>query len=201
MVNKNRTQNNFYKMTNDYINVLNEKTKIEERIKKEEILVNNKKNLKNAIIYFNNKKSKNSQMNSLNITNDFINNNNDNSFIKLNKGKEDLDLTLKNNKEIKKQNTLIKMTKNNNIMKNYISHPNNQKASINKCNSYISKKHNSLFNNTQKFNKNDFDSDNDIDNINKHYIKISQNVNSKVKVRNKQKNLLYLDNRITIIRN
>ena len=201
MVNKNRTQNNFYKMTNDYINALNEKTKIEEQIKKEEILVNNKKNLKNAIIYFNNKKSKNSQMNSLNITNDFINNNNDNSFIKLNKGKEDLDLTLKNNKEIKKQNTLIKMTKNNNIMKNYISHPNNQKASINKCNSYISKKHNSLFNNTQKFNKNDFDSDNDIDNINKHYIKISQNVNSKVKVRNKQKNLLYLDNRINKIKN
>lgn len=201
MVNKNRTQNNFYKMTNDYINVLNEKTKIEEQIKNEEILVNNKKNLKNAIIYFNNKKSKNSQMNSLNITNDFINNNNDNSFIKLNKGKEDLDLTLKNNKEIKKQNTLIKMTKNNNMMKNYISHPNKQKASINKCNSYISKKHNSLFNNTQKFNKNDFDSDNDIDNINKHYIKISQNVNSKVKVRNKEKNLLYLDNRINKIKN
>lgn len=87
MANKNRTQNNFYKMTNDYINVLNEKTKIKEQNKNDEILVNNKKNLKNAIIYFNNKKSKNSQMNSLNITNDFINNNNDNSFIKLNEGK------------------------------------------------------------------------------------------------------------------
>ena len=73
---KNRTQNHFYKISNDNNTVGKEKTKIGELLKnKEKFQQENKDNLKNAIIYINNKKTQNSKKKLLNATNDFINNN------------------------------------------------------------------------------------------------------------------------------
>ena len=119
-VNKNRTQNNFHKIPNEIINFENEKTKIDERIKNvEKLQQENKQNLKNAIIYINNKKAQNSKNKSLNITNDLMND--DNSFINLNEDNDELDLSLKNKFNINKKYSLTNIVKNNNIMKNYIS--------------------------------------------------------------------------------
>jgi hypothetical protein len=141
--NKNRTQNNFYKIPNENINFEYEKTKIEEKIKNmEKIQQDNKQNLKNAIIYINNKKTQNSKKKTLNITNDF--NKDDNSFINLNEENDELNLSFKNKIDIKKKYSLTNIVKNNDIMKNYISSSNNQKKLINKCNSYISNKKNML---------------------------------------------------------
>ena len=104
-INKNKTQNNFYQIPNDYINYENEKTKIKEQVKnKEKLQLENEQNLQNAIIYMNNKKTKNIKKKGFNLTNDFLNNldiNDDNSFINLKEENPYLDLTLKNKIEIK----------------------------------------------------------------------------------------------------
>ena len=203
--NKNKTQNNFYKLpnNNDYINFENEKTKIKEKVKnKEKMQKDNSQNLQNAIIYLNNKKTKNKY---LNLTNEFLNNNinndNDNSFINLRPENDDLNLTLKNN--IKKKNSTTNMIKNSKIMANYISSSNKQKAVINKCNSYISNKNISLFNDTQKFVQKELDIGHNIENIEKNYKKIfvSKNENNKDILNSNHPKLLYLDKRINKIKN
>jgi hypothetical protein len=200
--NKNKTQNNFYKLpNNNHINFENEKTKTKEKAKnKEKMQKDNSQNLQNAIIYLNNEKTKNKY---LNLTNDFLNNNinNDNSFINLRAENDCLNLTLKNN--IKKKNSTTNMIKEGKIMENYISSSNKQKEVINKCNSYISKKNISLFNNTQKFVEKNVDIGNDIEKIEKNYKKIfvSKNVNNKNKLNSDHPKLLYLDRRINKIKN
>ena len=200
--NKNKTQNNFYKLpNNNYINFENEKTKTKEKAKnKEKMQKDNSQNLQNAIIYLNNEKTKNKY---LNLTNDFLNNNinNDNSFINLRAENDCLNLTLKNN--IKKKNSTTNMIKEGKIMENYISSSNKQKEVINKCNSYISNKNISLFNDTQKFVEKNVDIGNDIEKIEKNYKKIfvSKNVNNKNKLNSDHPKLLYLDRRINKIKN
>ena len=200
--NKNKTQNNFYKLpNNNYINFENEKTKTKEKAKnKEKMQKDNSQNLQNAIIYLNNEKTKNKY---LNLTNDFLNNNinNDNSFINLRAENDCLNLTLKNN--IKKKNSTTNMIKDGKIMENYISSSNKQKEVINNCNSYISNKNISLFNDTQKFAEKDVDIGNDIEKIEKNYKKIlvSKNVNNKDKLNSDHPKLLYLDRRINKIKN
>ena len=200
--NKNKTQNNFYKLpNNNHINFENEKTKTKEKAKnKEKMQKDNSQNLQNAIIYLNNEKTKNKY---LNLTNDFLNNNinNDNSFINLRAENDCLNLTLKNN--IKKKNSTTNMIKEGKIMENYISSSNKQKEVINKCNSYISNKNISLFNNTQKFVEKNVDIGNDIEKIEKNYKKIfvSKNVNNKNKLNSDHPKLLYLDRRINKIKN
>lgn len=200
--NKNKTQNNFYKLpNNNHINFENEKTKTKEKAKnKEKMQKDNSQNLQNAIIYLNNEKTKNKY---LNLTNDFLNNNinNDNSFINLRAENDCLNLTLKNN--IKKKNSTTNMIKEGKIMENYISSSNKQKEVINKCNSYISKKNISLFNNTQKFVEKNVDIGNDIEKIEKNYKKIfvSKNVNNKNKLNSDHPKLLYLNRRINKIKN
>ena len=200
--NKNKTQNNFYKLpNNNHINFENEKTKTKEKAKnKEKMQKDNSQNLQNAIIYLNNEKTKNKY---LNLTNDFLNNNinNDNSFINLRAENDCLNLTLKNN--IKKKNSTTNMIKEGKIMENYISSSNKQKEVINKCNSYISNKNISLFNNTQKFLEKNVDIGNDIEKIEKNYKKIfvSKNVNNKNKLNSDHPKLLYLDRRINKIKN
>ena len=200
--NKNKTQNNFYKLpNNNHINFENEKTKTKEKAKnKEKMQKDNSQNLQNAIIYLNNEKTKNKYFN---LTNDFLNNNinNDNSFINLRAENDCLNLTLKNN--IKKKNSTTNMIKEGKIMENYISSSNKQKEVINKCNSYISKKNISLFNNTQKFVEKNVDIGNDIEKIEKNYKKIfvSKNVNNKNKLNSDHPKLLYLDRRINKIKN
>ena len=203
--NKNKTQNNFYKLpnNNDYINFENEKTKIKEKVKnKEKMQKDNSQNLQNAIIYLNNKKTKNKY---LNLTNEFLNNNinndKDNSFINLRPENDDLNLTLKNN--IKKKNSTTNMIKNSKIMANYISSSNKQKDVINKCNSYISNKNISLFNDTQKLVQKELDIGNNIENIEKNYKKIlvSKNENNKDILNSNHPKLLYLDKRINKIKN
>lgn len=200
--NKNKTQNNFYKLpNNNHINFENEKTKTKEKAKnKEKMQKDNSQNLQNAIIYLNNEKTKNKY---LNLTNDFLNNNinNDNSFINLRAENDCLNLTLKNN--IKKKNSTTNMIKEGKIMENYIYSSNKQKEVINKCNSYISNKNISLFNNTQKFVEKNVDIGNDIEKIEKNYKKIfvSKNVNNKNKLNSDHPKLLYLDRRINKIKN
>ena len=200
--NKNKTQNNFYKLpNNNHINFENEKTKTKEKAKnKEKMQKDNSQNLQNAIIYLNNEKTKNKY---LNLTNDFLNNNinNDNSFINLRAENDCLNLTLKNN--IKKKNSTTNMIKEGKIMENYISSSNKQKEVINKCNSYISNKNISLFNDTQKFVEKNVDIGNDIEKIEKNYKKIfvSKNVNNKNKLNSDHPKLLYLDRRINKIKN
>jgi len=200
--NKNKTQNNFYKLpNNNYINFENEKTKTKEKAKnKEKMQKDNSQNLQNAIIYLNNEKTKNKY---LNLTNDFLNNNinNDNNFINLRPENDYLNLTLKNN--IKKKNSTTNMIKEGKIMENYISSSNKQKEVINKCNSYISNKNISLFNDTQKFVEKNVDIGNDIEKIEKNYKKIfvSKNVNNKNKLNSDHPKLLYLDRRINKIKN
>ena len=200
--NKNKTQNNFYKLpNNNHINFENEKTKTKEKAKnKEKMQKDNSQNLQNAIIYLNNEKTKNKY---LNLTNDFLNNNinNDNSFINLRAENDCLNLTLKNN--IKKKNSTTNMIKEGKIMENYISSSNKQKEVINKCNSYMSNKNISLFNDTQKFVEKNVDIGNDIEKIEKNYKKIfvSKNVNNKNKLNSDHPKLLYLDRRINKIKN
>ena len=200
--NKNKTQNNFYKLpNNNHINFENEKTKTKEKAKnKEKMQKDNSQNLQNAIIYLNNEKTKNKY---LNLTNDFLNNNinNDNNFINLRPENDYLNLTLKNN--IKKKNSTTNMIKEGKIMENYISSSNKQKEVINKCNSYISNKNISLFNDTQKFVEKNVDIGNDIEKIEKNYKKIfvSKNVNNKNKLNSDHPKLLYLDRRINKIKN
>ena len=198
--NKNKTQNNFYKLpNNNHINFENEKTKTKEKAKnKEKMQKDNSQNLQNAIIYLNNEKTKNKY---LNLTNDFLNINNDNSFINLRAENDCLNLTLKNN--IKKKNSTTNMIKEGKIMENYISSSNKQKEVINKCNSYISNKNISLFNNTQKFVEKNVDIGNDIEKIEKNYKKIfvSKNINNKNKLNSDHPKLLYLDRRINKIKN
>ena len=201
-VNKNRTQNNFHKIPNEIINFENEKTKIDERIKNvEKLQQENKQNLKNAIIYINNKKAQNSKNKSLNITNDLMND--DNSFINLNEDNDELDLSLKNKFNINKKYSLTNIVKNNNIMKNYISSSNNQKKIINKCNSYISNKKNMLFDNTQKFLNKDIEDVAKINIINKNVPNFieQKNNNNKENTKARPPKLLYLDKRINKIKN
>jgi hypothetical protein len=199
--NKNRTQNNFYKIPNENINFEYEKTKIEEKIKNmEKIQQDNKQNLKNAIIYINNKKTQNSKKKTLNITNDI--NKDDNSFINLNEENDELNLSFKNKIDIKKKYSLTNIVKNNDIMKNYISSSNNQKKLINKCNSYISNKKNMLLDNTQKFLNKEMEVKTKIDNIDKNQSNFidSKNIN-KEKIKTRQPKSLYLDKRINKIKN
>ena len=201
-VNKNRTQNNFHKIPNEIINFENEKTKIDERIKNvEKLQQENKQNLKNAIIYINNKKAQNSKNKSLNITNDLMND--DNSFINLNEDNDELDLSLKNKFNINKKYSLTNIVKNNNIMKNYISSSNNQKKIINKCNSYMSNKKNMLFDNTQKFLNKDIEDVAKINIINKNVPNFieQKNNNNKENTKARPPKLLYLDKRINKIKN
>ena len=200
--NKNRTQNNFYKIPNENINFEYEKKKVEEKIKNmEKIQQDNKQNLKNAIIYINNKKTQNSKKKTLNITNDF--NKDDNSFINLNEENDELNLSFKNKIDIKKKYSLTNIVKNNNIMKNYISSSNNQKKLINKCNSYISNKKNMLLDNTQKFLNKEIEFKTKIDNIDKNQSNFidSKNINNKGKSKTRQPKSLYLDKRINKIKN
>ena len=200
--NKNRTQNNFYKIPNENINFEYEKKKVEEKIKNmEKIQQDNKQNLKNAIIYINNKKTQNSKKKTLNITNDF--NKDDNSFINLNEENDELNLSFKNKIDIKKKYSLTNIVKNNNIMKNYISSSNNQKKLINKCNSYISNKKNMLLDNTQKFLNKEIEVKTKIDNIDKNQSNFidSKNINNKGKSKTRQPKSLYLDKRINKIKN
>ena len=202
---KNRTQNHFYKISNDNNTVGKEKTKIGELLKnKEKFQQENKDNLKNAIIYINNKKTQNSKKKPLNATNDFINNNinNDNSFINLNEENDELNLSLKNKIDIKKKYSLTNIIKNNNIMNNYISSSNNQKKIINKCNSYISNKKTINLDNTQKIMNKDIDIGTKINNnIKKTKILESKDINNKEKNKSRQPKLLYLDKRINKIKN
>ena len=202
---KNRTQNHFYKISNDNNTVGKEKTKIGELLKnKEKFQQENKDNLKNAIIYINNKKTQNSKKKTLNATNDFINNNinNDNSFINLNEENDELNLSLKNKIDIKKKYSLTNIIKNNNIMNNYISSSNNQKKIINKCNSYISNKKTINLDNTQKIMNKDIDIGTKINNnIKQTKILESKDINNKEKNKSRQPKLLYLDKRITKIIN
>ena len=206
-INKNKTQNNFYQIPNDYINYENEKTKIKEQVKnKEKLQLENEQNLQNAIIYMNNKKTKNSKKKGFNFTNDFLNNldiNDDNSFINLKEENPYLDLTLKNKIEIKKKNSLTNIILNNKQMKNYITSSNNQKSIIEKSNSYITKKSSSFLDNTQKLNNKGIDIDNDIEKIDINYTKVFVNkkMNSKEKQNNEHPKLLYLDRRINKIKN
>jgi len=88
-------------------------------------------------------------------------------------------------------------------MKNYISSSNNQKKTINKCNSYISNKKNMLFDNSQKFSNKDIEEDIKINNINKNLSKFieQKNNNIKEKSQTRQPKLLYLDKRINKIKN
>ena len=200
--NKNKTQSNFYKIPDEYINCDNEATKFKEQFKNDEkILMENKQNLNKAIIYMNNKKTNNSKKKVLNLTNDFISNNyinNENNFVNLNEENKDMNLTLKNNNDIKKKNTMDIMIKNNNLMKNYVSSSNNQKVVIGKCNSYISHKNISIFNNTQKF----INNDNEINKINKKSTKVYiSNNNNNEENNNKRPQSLYLDKRINKIKN
>ena len=202
---KNRTQNHFYKISNDNNTVGKEKTKIGELLKnKEKFQQENKDNLKNAIIYINNKKTQNSKKKPLNATNDFINNNinNDNSFINLNEENDELNLSLKNKIDIKKKYSLTNIIKNNNIMNNYISSSNNQKKIINKCNSYISNKKTINLDNTQKIMNKDIDIGTKINNnIKQTKILESKDINNKEKNKSRQPKLLYLDKRINKIKN
>ena len=202
---KNRTQNHFYKISNDNNTVGKEKTKIGELLKnKEKFQQENKDNLKNAIIYINNKKTQNSKKKPLNATNDFINNNinNDNSFINLNEENDELNLSLKNKIDIKKKYSLTNIIKNNNIMNNYISSSNNQKKIINKCNSYISNKKTINLDNTQKIMNKDIDIGTKINNnIKQTKIFESKDINNKEKNKSRQPKLLYLDKRINKIKN
>ena len=202
---KNRTQNHFYKISNDNNTVGKEKTKIGELLKnKEKFQQENKDNLKNAIIYINNKKTQNSKKKPLNATNDFINNNinNDNSFINLNEENDELNLSLKNKIDIKKKYSLTNIIKNNNIMNNYISSSNNQKKIINKCNSYISNKKTINLDNTQKIMNKDKDIGTKINNnIKQTKIFESKDINNKEKNKSRQPKLLYLDKRINKIKN
>ena len=202
---KNRTQNHFYKISNDNNTVGKEKTKIGELLKnKEKFQQENKDNLKNAIIYINNKKTQNSKKKPLNATNDFINNNinNDNSFINLNEENDELNLSLKNKIDIKKKYSLTNIIKNNNIMNNYISSSNNQKKIINKCNSYISNKKTINLDNTQKIMNKDIDIGTKINNnIKQTKILESNDINNKEKNKSRQPKLLYLDKRINKIKN
>ena len=202
---KNRTQNHFYKISNDNNSVGKEKTKIGELLKnKEKFQQENKDNLKNAIIYINNKKTQNSKKKPLNATNDFINNNinNDNSFINLNEENDELNLSLKNKIDIKKKYSLTNIIKNNNIMNNYISSSNNQKKIINKCNSYISNKKTINLDNTQKIMNKDIDIGTKINNnIKQTKIFESKDINNKEKNKSRQPKLLYLDKRINKIKN
>ena len=206
-INKNKTQNNFYQIPNDYINYENEKTKIKEQVKnKEKLQLENEQNLQNAIIYMNNKKTKNIKKKGFNLTNDFLNNldiNDDNSFINLKEENPYLDLTLKNKIEIKKKNSLTNIIINNKQMKNYITSSNNQKSIIEKSNSYITKKSSSFLDNTQKLNNKGIDIDNDIEKIDINYTKVFVNkkMNSKEKQNNEHPKLLYLDRRINKIKN
>ena len=206
-INKNKTQNNFYQIPNDYINYENEKTKIKEQVKnKEKLQLENEQNLQNAIIYMNNKKTKNIKKKGFNLTNDFLNNldiNDDNSFINLKEENPYLDLTLKNKIEIKKKNSLTNIILNNKQMKNYITSSNNQKSIIEKSNSYITKKSSSFLDNTQKLNNKGIDIDNDIEKIDINYTKVFVNkkMNSKEKQNNEHPKLLYLDRRINKIKN
>ena len=208
-INKNKTQNNFYKIPNDNVGLENEKTKIIKQIKnKEKLQKSNIQNLENAIIYMNNKKTKSLKKKSLNLTNNFIHNemnfNNDNSFINLKEEKDGLNLTLKkNNIIIKKKKSSANIIKNNNVIENYLSSSNNQKAPINKCNSYISKKDIPLFNNTQKLSNEDISVEDDIEIINKNFTRdlVKINTNSKGKNYSKHPKLLYLDKRINKIKN
>ena len=202
---KNRTQNHFYKISNDNNTVGKEKTKIGELLKnKEKFQQENKDNLKNAIIYINNKKTQNSKKKPLNATNDFKNNNinNDNSFINLNEENDELNLSLKNKIDIKKKYSLTNIIKNNNIMNNYISSSNNQKKIINKCNSYISNKKTINLDNTQKIMNKDIDIGTKINNnIKQTKILESKDINNKEKNKSRQPKLLYLDKRINKIKN
>ena len=202
---KNRTQNHFYKISNDNNTVGKEKTKIGELLKnKEKFQQENKDNLKNAIIYINNKKTQNSKKKPLNATNDFKNNNinNDNSFINLNEENDELNLSLKNKIDIKKKYSLTNIIKNNNIMNNYISSSNNQKKIINKCNSYISNKKTINLDNTQKIMNKDIDIGTKINNnIKQTKILESNDINNKEKNKSRQPKLLYLDKRINKIKN
>ena len=202
---KNRTQNHFYKISNDNNTVGKEKTKIGELLKnKEKFQQENKDNLKNAIIYINNKKTQNSKKKPLNATNDFKNNNinNDNSFINLNEENDELNLSLKNKIDIKKKYSLTNIIKNNNIMNNYISSSNNQKKIINKCNSYISNKKTINLDNTQKIMNKDIDIGTKINNnIKQTKIFESKDINNKEKNKSRQPKLLYLDKRINKIKN
>ena len=202
-INKNKTQSNFYKLlnNNDYLNFENEKTKIKEHVENKEKLQNdNNQNLQKAIIYMNNQKTKNKNLNQ---AKDFFNNNvnDDNNFINLKGENVDLNLTFKNN--IKKKHSLTNIIKNNDIMKNYLNSSNNQKVTINKCNSYISNKNISLFNDTQKLIQKDIDLDKNIEKINKNSSKIlvKKNANSIEKVNSNHPKLLYLDKRINEIKN
>ena len=202
---KNRTQNHFYKISNDNNTVGKEKTKIGELLKnKEKFQQENKDNLKNAIIYINNKKTQNSKKKPLNATNDFKNNNinNDNSFINLNEENDELNLSLKNKIDIKKKYSLTNIIKNNNIMNNYISSSNNQKKIINKCNSYISNKKTINLDNTQKIMNKDIDIGTKINNnIKQTKIFESKDIYNKEKNKSRQPKLLYLDKRINKIKN
>ena len=213
-INKNRTQNNFYKLSdnNNYINFESEKTKIKEQLKnKEKVQVekNKNENLQNAIIYMNNKKSMNKEKKYMNFTNDFLNNNSrindDINFINFKDDSEDLDLTLNNIIDIKRKRSITNNIQTNNIIKNYISSLNNSKPDNNKCNSYISKKNISIFNNTNKVLNNELELVNNIEigQINKNNTKesISKSNQSKERVNKKNQKLLYLDRRINQIKN
>ena len=207
--NKNKTQNNFYKIPNDYINLDNKKMNKKVQINYEDMLQKeNEQNIQKAITHINNKKTNNCLKKGLNLTKDFININNninnDNSFINLNGENDELNLTLKNNDVIKKKHSFANINKNSNIIKNYISSLNNKKEVINKCNSYISnKKNNSMFGDTQKNMYKMLDIGNEINKINKHFTKVfpSKESNSKEKIKRKNSNLLYLDKRINKIKN
>ena len=207
--NKNKTQNNFYKIPNDYINLDTEKINKKVQINYEEKLQeDNKPNLQKAITYINNKKTKNFLKKGLNLTKDFININsninNDNSFINLNGDNDEYSLTLKNNDAIKKKHSYANINRNSNIIKNYISSLNNKKEVINKCNSYISnKKNNSTFGDTQKYINKMLDIENEFNKINKNFTKVfsSKENNSKEKIKRKNSKLLYLDKRINKIKN
>ena len=207
--NKNKTQNNFYKIPNDYINLDNKKMNKKVQINYEDMLQKeNEQNIQKAITHINNKKTNNCLKKGLNLTKDFININNninnDNSFINLNGENDELNLTLKNNDVIKKKHSFANINKNSNIIKNYISALNNKKEVINKCNSYISnKKNNSMFGDTQKNMYKMLDIGNEINKINKHFTKVfpSKENNSKEKIKRKNSKLLYLDKRINKIKN
>jgi hypothetical protein len=219
--NKNRTQNNFYKIPNDYINLDNEKINKRGDINYEDKLQEeNEQNLQKAITYINNKKTNNYLKKGLNLTKEFINItnniNNDNSFINLNEENDEFNLTLKNNDDIKKKQSFANINKNSNIIKNYISSLNNKKGVINKCNSYISnKKNNAMLGNTQNYMinkiKNKMFNNKYNNNINKTEIKnnikvekiISFSIINKYINKSKEKNEFNLNiiNKITKIQN
>ena len=215
-INKNRTQNNFYKISdnNNYINFENEKSKIKEQVKSKEKLQknnnHNNQNLQKAIIYMNNKISKNKEKKYMNLTNEFINDNikinDDNSFINYKDDFEDVDLALYNNFYIKKKKSLQNNLQSNSIINNYISNLDKSKSNINKCNSYISSKNISIFDKNNTFINRDLEIGNKDESG-----KINNNKNTKVstyknnhdpeKVNKKNHKLLYLDKRINQIKN